>query len=413
MTVFLSHISEEASEARALGKQLESALPGLKVFVSATDIHLGHSWLMEVHKALERSQATLALCSPNSVRRPWVNFEMGCGWAKGIPVIPVCYKGMRPSQLPDPLGTFHTLELKDARSCAVLVEELAMTVGCQPARDFDYAGMLKSIESGLPTRTDTIGIVLCHQQNKWEDESLSVFSVANGPLSGISDTWTFREITEEKEFLSLSLHTLSGLIFGCPWRSHMTPETITATVEWVKLGGRLLLLGFELGDRHHGSNLGDLSHHFGIYPTTDIVGPSGYGERKPYGDPVDFDIRDPAYPTFTEGLDSLRLSNVQTIRVDPGGVEWLRVGKNSVYQPQSSVVIYRDGTLTAPGGAPFFENQQASWLAVGVQAPKGLCGKGAVQMIGTWDLIGRRESFGETNLAFVTRLFNWLARRST
>lgn len=69
MTVFLSHISEEASEARALGKQLESALPGLKVFVSATDIHLGHSWLMEVHKALERSQVTLALCSPNSVRK--------------------------------------------------------------------------------------------------------------------------------------------------------------------------------------------------------------------------------------------------------------------------------------------------------------------------------------------------------
>src|SRR5690349_21707077 len=114
MTVFLSHISEEASEARALKKQLESALPGLEVFVSTTDIHLGHSWLMEVHKALERSKVSLALCSPNSVRRPWVNFEMGCGWAKGIPVIPVCYKGMRPSQLPDPLGTFQTLELRDA-----------------------------------------------------------------------------------------------------------------------------------------------------------------------------------------------------------------------------------------------------------------------------------------------------------
>lgn len=41
MRVFPSHVSEEAPEARALKKVLEQGVPGIDVFVSAVDIHLG------------------------------------------------------------------------------------------------------------------------------------------------------------------------------------------------------------------------------------------------------------------------------------------------------------------------------------------------------------------------------------
>jgi hypothetical protein len=51
MRVFPSHVSEEAPEARALKKVLDQGVPGIDVFVSAVDIHLGHDWLKEIDEA--------------------------------------------------------------------------------------------------------------------------------------------------------------------------------------------------------------------------------------------------------------------------------------------------------------------------------------------------------------------------
>jgi hypothetical protein len=168
----------------------------------------------------------------------------------------------------------------------------------------------------------------------------------------------------------------------------MEAETISAIVEWVKSGGRLLLLGFELGDRHHNGNLAELSHHFGIDPASDIVGPREYGDRKPYNVTVDFSPSEADEHPFTKRLTSIRLTNVQTVRVDPGGIEWLQVGSNIVYRPRRDSVRYHGGTMTAPGGAAFESRSDVGWMPIAVEAPHGLCGAGSVHMIGSWDLLG-------------------------
>jgi len=272
--------------------------------------------------------------------------------------------------------------------------------------------MFKALKIERQSRTHDVGIVLCYRQNEWEEGDRSVFALANSLPNGLSGQWNFRPLDDERVFLSPGLHKLSGLILGSPWRSTIEPETIVAIVEWVRAGGRLLLLGFELGDRHHDGNLGELSHHFGIDPAGDIVGPLGYGELKPYDEPLVFDPAAADEHLLTEGLVDIRLSNVQTLRVLPGGAEWLRVGRNVVYRPRRDSVQYRDGTMTAPRRASFEINQSAGWLPVAVEAPQGLCGSGSVQMIGTWDLLGRREAFSGDNLTLVTRLLDWLSRNT-
>jgi hypothetical protein len=376
MQAFLSHISDEALEARALKAALEKALPGLNVFVSASDIHLGQGWLDEIDHALAEAKVILTLCSPNSIRRPWINFESGSGWTRRIHVVPICHRGMRKDRLPDPLRIFQALELTDGDSCQKLVSQLGTLLGLATAADFDPAKFLKALTVEPPSRAAEIGIVLSHQQQQWEESDRAVFSFANTVPAKLKGDWVFRSITDERLFLSPQLHTLSGLIFCTPWRAKLEPETIAATVEWVKSGGRLLLLGFELGDRHHDANLAELTHPFGIDPATDIIGPPGYGPRKPYGVQVDFDIPETESHPLVKGLATIQLMNAQTIRVEPGGLEWLRVGANSVYQPVSESVVYRDGTMTTPGGAEFYENPSKGWLSVAVEAPKGLCGKG-------------------------------------
>ncbi|HSO86424.1 MAG TPA: toll/interleukin-1 receptor domain-containing protein [Draconibacterium sp.] len=411
MNIFLSHISEESSEANGIKTSLESALPGIEIFVSAADIHYGDQWLKVIDEAMERAKVILSLCSPGSVRRSWVNFESGSGWARRIPVIPLCYKGLTKDQLPDPLGIFQALELTNANACLKLAERLALEFKIRVTDNFDPSLMLESMKPKPPVRKAEIGIVLTHRQDQWEQYQPTVFNLSEKLPPGISVEWKFQALTDKKSFLSEDLNKLTGLVFTSPWRTKLEPEIIASTVEWVKKGGRLLLLGFELGDRHHGANLAELSQNFGIHPFIDIVGPPDFGQQKPYETIIEFDTSITEKHPFTNELTCIQLANVQTLRVEPGGIEWLRVGKNVVYQPKRESVIYRDGVMTAPGGNAFHLNKNAGWLPVAVEAPKGLCGQGSVQMIGTWDLIGRNLSFGDDNNILVTRLLDWLAAK--
>lgn len=413
MQVFLSHISEESTEARGLKAELEKALPGIEVFVSAADIHYGDQWLKVIDEAMERAKIVLTLCSPGSVRRPWINFESGSGWSRRIPVIPLCHKGLTKDQLPDPLGIFQAIELVNADSFRTLSERLAAEFKIKIAKSYNFLDLVESMKTKLIERTSEIGIVLTHNQDKWEKNQSNIFNLFDKLPQKLSGDWKFLPLIDKRAFLSEELNRISGLIFTSPWKSRLEPEIITTTVDWVKNGGRLLLLGFELGDRHHEANLAELSQHFGISPGIDIIGPTGFGQQKPYEAVVEFDVDKADKHFFTANLMNIKLKNVQTLRVEPGGTEWLRVGKNVVYQPKRESVIYRSGVMTTPGGNAFNLNKSAGWLPVAVEAPKGLCGKGSVQMIGTWDLIGRNAPFGNDNLTLITRILNWLAGKDS
>lgn len=104
--VFISRISAETALAQALKERLRRDFRGLlDIFVSSdqTTIRAGSKWLDEVDKALKGADVQIVLASRESVGRPWVNFEAGAVWLRGIPVIPVCRSGMTPEALPVPL----------------------------------------------------------------------------------------------------------------------------------------------------------------------------------------------------------------------------------------------------------------------------------------------------------------------
>jgi TIR domain len=114
--IFISHISEEAEIAELFKSEIESAFLGLvDVFVSANaeDIGLGSNWLLTIEEQLKNCQAMLVLCSPYSVTEPWINFESGAGWARGIEIAPLCHSGLRPVDLPIPLSLRQGIEASD------------------------------------------------------------------------------------------------------------------------------------------------------------------------------------------------------------------------------------------------------------------------------------------------------------
>jgi hypothetical protein len=104
--VFISHITEEREVALALKKVVEAAFINMMdVFVSSDprSIHLGQEWLQKIKFALSNCAVEIIIASPQSVKRPWINFEAGSGWIRTVPVIPLCHSGMEPSKLPFPL----------------------------------------------------------------------------------------------------------------------------------------------------------------------------------------------------------------------------------------------------------------------------------------------------------------------
>jgi hypothetical protein len=414
MNVFVSHITEEATVATAVKLHLERAVPGVSVFVSSTDIMAGREWLGMLSSAIDGAALLIVLCSRRSVARTWVNFESGAGWGRGVDVIPLCHGGLRSSELPFPLVLFQVIDAAARGGVEDLVRVVAAKAGVGVARDFKAEAMKADLVPAPPPRTDAIGIVLAHGQDGWDDGApTSVFALPDSLPAGVGNRWTFRRIQRAADLFSDELHELRGIVVGAPWRSHMSAREVDALVGWVNEGGRLLMLGFELGDRHHDGNLNDLASRFGIHFATDIIGPPGESKSKPYGDEVVFRVMEGDPHTLTAGLDAVSFTNVQTVRVDPGGAELLRVGDNAVCVPARETVRYRNGTLTQAGSREVTRKPSAGWVPVVVAAPPGMAGTGAVIGIGTWQLLGDDGRFVRSpdTLSFYERLLDWLAGR--
>ncbi|MBC8057026.1 MAG: toll/interleukin-1 receptor domain-containing protein [Rhizobiales bacterium] len=127
--------------AQALKERLQRDFLGLlDIFVSSdhSTIGAGSKWLEEVDQALRGADMQIVLASAESVGRPWVNFEAGAVWLRGIPVIPVCHSGLRPDALPVPLSMLQSIAYSDATGLRKLYAAIARVLETDvPGVDFD------------------------------------------------------------------------------------------------------------------------------------------------------------------------------------------------------------------------------------------------------------------------------------
>ncbi|MGO9481702.1 MAG: TIR domain-containing protein [Candidatus Kryptoniota bacterium] len=112
----MSHIHEEAELARLFKDWIESTFAWqVEVFVSSDkrDIPVGTRWLPQISSALKTSGLFVMLCSAESLRRSWINFEAGCAWIKEVPLMLICHSGMQKDKLPSPMVEFQAIEINE------------------------------------------------------------------------------------------------------------------------------------------------------------------------------------------------------------------------------------------------------------------------------------------------------------
>ncbi|QDW50282.1 toll/interleukin-1 receptor domain-containing protein [Burkholderia sp. KBS0801] len=167
--IFISHIHEEGALAKLFKDTLETEFGGfVEVFVSSDHegiargpgISAGSHFVEAVESGLVNCIAAFYLISPKSVRRPWVNFELGAVWCRGavqkasggdrIMALPVCHSGVTPSGLPAPLNALNAISATRASDLEFAFKSLqrALGVSGSPLRtDFDgFAAGTKRFE---------------------------------------------------------------------------------------------------------------------------------------------------------------------------------------------------------------------------------------------------------------------------
>ncbi|MEO8629838.1 MAG: toll/interleukin-1 receptor domain-containing protein [Betaproteobacteria bacterium] len=128
--VFISHVSQEAALAALLKNAIARDFPGIDIFVSSDlgSIEVGTDWLPCIEHAINKSSVLIVLCSQDSIRRPWVNFELGAAWMRSIPIVPLCHTDLTPADLPMPLSVKDGLEANSSKELIRLYAVIARTM---------------------------------------------------------------------------------------------------------------------------------------------------------------------------------------------------------------------------------------------------------------------------------------------
>ena len=132
-TIFVSHIHENKELASIIKGLINTIFENaLNIFVSSDSesIDLGDEWLANINEGLKQCDIMLLICSPESICRPWIAFEAGVGWSKGIKVIPLCCFGLTISSLPLPFNRWQAANANREDSLNRLMKIIA--------KEFDF-----------------------------------------------------------------------------------------------------------------------------------------------------------------------------------------------------------------------------------------------------------------------------------
>ena len=152
LNIFISHTSEETSIMDVLKDWIESTFLGQCSVHASSDtksLPEGNSWIDEIDQALDSAKAFLVLCSPESLKRPWINLAIGWAWVKGIPVIPICHSGQKKEELPPRISAFQSLEIQSGGFVLDLFTRLAKHLGFDRFPRIDQNAMANELTEAV------------------------------------------------------------------------------------------------------------------------------------------------------------------------------------------------------------------------------------------------------------------------
>lgn len=284
----------------------------------------------------------------------------------------------------------------------------------------DLMILLKDKKFPKPTSNSPVLWLFSKQQRFGDPQKVEVIKNA------ISDT-SSNEISSLQELDDVSLDEWKGIFLTLPYGQKFERYLIDRLVKWVRNGGHLVATGYELGERHHKTNINQLLYHFGILFNSDVVvkpdSPDDKGD-KGYNQLLEYNKVNNTYPALT-GIDRVFARNACSLKLEPGSISLFSVTPNKIREPEPNEVSYDpesfEMTIPDPIYGKAYEDKSCSLMAI---APKDLTGKGEVLVIGTWDFRPTildpgpsknidsisEEIIRKSNDAFIRNIWKWLCQ---
>ena len=214
MRIFISHIQDELPVAGVLKKWIESAFADYCQVLTSTDIEgipSAAQALQENERAWEETKALILLCSPDSIRKPWVSFEAGCAWIRKILILPVCHSGLTAGQLPQPLAIFPGFDLDQRDFAQKLFMTLAKELGVSQLPAIQYRQMNQEVQHVLDASLQEASSSLKEAGDApLESIHLQVLQVLKESYGYTSAVLAQHFNLEEKEILPLLKRLIDG-----------------------------------------------------------------------------------------------------------------------------------------------------------------------------------------------------------
>jgi hypothetical protein len=390
--IFISHSTQNEN----LCKQIRGAFeePGISVWDHKT-MTPGLRLADQLREAINGCRVCVFLATKEAIASGWCLAETGAFWGAGKPVV-VFNEDVNFDETSLPPQFRGDLR---ASSRKKLIDDVKKHLPpelpppeCHPAVLVSLSGDRQDTEKCQAIRS-----------------TLPKGGTTNGPFC--------KEIMDWKALTSNRLSNWQGLMLGFPYWKLLTPELITALVSWVRDGGRLVVTGFELSERHHGTNINQLTWHFGIIFNCDVIVDSSHGGN-PFDKQYDKLLRfSPAADTehpLLRGVNEIFMRNVCSLHLEPGGTLLVPVMPNQVLDLGAAEYSVRDdGKIVLASGAYRFRTPViVPNRAIVAEAPPGLTGKGRVVALGTWDFRPNKftnEKSKNENDTVLANLWSWLA----
>lgn len=421
MRFFISHVTTEAPVASLIRRWLQET--GATAFVASEDISAGETWLDSLRDALGQADVVLVLASQRSIERSWVWFEAGGAWADHARrCIPVCFEdNFGKAALPQPLASLQAIDIDTDTGMQSLFDLAGVRCSLDEARirRGELKGAVAESTRINPRTNRTLtpppgaGVLIdaSHGQRSWPRRHLLPNLLRRtDDLKGelhIEDAITLEWITHSEQIWRHDLAAWAGLVLALPCHMRLEGSVAQEIKAWVVRGGHLLLLGFELGDRHHRSNLNELAKEFGVRFNTDIVAPVPDFQGKPYDAAIDVILSEPKHELLS-GLSSITLWNAQSVSTEPGGTPLITLEGLGIARLNDDTAHYDEEGFQTSGNQQFSIATAPADRYLAAFAPADLCGRGQVLALGTWDL--RVGPGGDETRRLVSRLITWLSK---
>jgi hypothetical protein len=107
MNIFISHAVANKNIAQSLSEVLEATKETVTTFLASRpgDIRADEDWLGGIERALQKADTYIIILTPESVLRPWVNFEAGAAWFFKRQLVFVRIQALSTDDIPSPINS--------------------------------------------------------------------------------------------------------------------------------------------------------------------------------------------------------------------------------------------------------------------------------------------------------------------